>query len=78
MSTPQRCLAQAQEAERLAALVSYERDRVRLSLQAAEWRARAAELEDAPASAEPVEPVAPSALRRVVATLLAPTRRRGL
>ncbi len=48
MSTPQRRLAQAQDAERMASLVSYGRDRERLLRQAAEWRAQAAELEAGP------------------------------
>ncbi len=52
MSTPQRCLAQAQEAERPAAVVPYGRDRERLIGEAAEWRARASELEAAQASPE--------------------------
>ena len=51
MFTPEACIARAEEAERLAALVSYERDRARLTRQAAEWRALAAE----PSQTRPVE-----------------------
>lgn len=54
MPTPEACLERAKEAERLAALVSYERDRTRLTRQAAEWRERAAEL--ASRAAEPAPP----------------------
>ena len=72
MSTPERCLAQAEEAERMASVVSYERDRERLTRQAAEWRARAEELRaeqlQAPAAPAPAAP-APSWLRRVSQTL---------
>ena len=53
MSTPERCRARAEEAERLAGIVSYGRDKERLLAQAAELRQRAAELEATPP--EPVE-----------------------
>ena len=57
MSTPEACIARAEEAERLAALVSYDRDRVRLKRQAAEWRDRAAQLQAAgPPPESPHEP----------------------
>lgn len=59
MTTSETCIGRAEEAERLAALVSYERDRVRLTRQAAEWRARAAELQ----VVAPPEPVTPPSLR---------------
>lgn len=66
MLTAETCLQRAAEAERLAALVSYERDRVRLTRQAAEWRDKAAELAAAPAA--PTDEEAPrSWLRRLFA-----------
>ncbi len=75
MSTPQRCLAQAEEAERLAAVVAYERDRTRLMRQAAEWRAEAAELEAA--EAPDAAPDAPrSWFRRCSEALLGSRRTR--
>ena len=48
MPTPKACLDRAEEAERLAAVVSYARDREQLTRQALEWRERAAELAAAP------------------------------
>ena len=45
MSTADHCKAMAEEAERLASVVSYARDKVRLKEQAESWRAKAAELE---------------------------------
>ena len=45
MSTADHCRAMADEAERLASIVSYGRDKVRLREQAASWRAKAALLE---------------------------------
>jgi TPR repeat protein len=51
MPTADDCRAMAAEADRLAALVSYTRDKVRLREQAEEWLRRAAEL-DAKPSAE--------------------------
>lgn len=57
MPTSERCLARAQEAERLATLVSYARDRERLTRQAAEWRERAEALAlTGPAAADPSPP----------------------
>ena len=50
MSTADHCRAMAEEADRLASVVSYARDKVRLKQQADTWRAKAAELE---AHAEP-------------------------
>ncbi len=74
MSTPERCLAQAQEAERLAEVVSYERDRTRLRRQAAEWRERAAALQ---AEEPPPAEAPPSPLRRLTEALFGPRRPRG-
>ena len=51
MPTAANCRARAEEAERLARLVSYERDRARLLRQAQEWREKADALEAAAASA---------------------------
>jgi hypothetical protein len=45
MSTPERLRARAEEAERLADIVSYGRDKERLAAQAAEMRERADALE---------------------------------
>jgi hypothetical protein len=45
MSTPERLRARAEEAERLADIVSYGRDKERLNAQAAEMRERADALE---------------------------------
>ena len=45
MPTSNQCRARADEAERLAELVSYDRDRTRLTRQAAELRAEADVLE---------------------------------
>jgi hypothetical protein len=56
MSTADHCRAMADEADRLAAIVSYARDKVRLKEQAACWRAKAAALDVQPASAEPAKP----------------------
>ncbi len=53
MPTHRQCLARAEEAERLASLVSYERDRVRLQGQAQDWRERAARLAHAAPPARP-------------------------
>ena len=45
MATADHCKAMAEEADRLASVVSYARDKIRLKQQADSWRARAAELE---------------------------------
>ena len=45
MSTADHCKAMAEEADRLASVVSYARDKLRLQQQADSWRAKAAELE---------------------------------
>ena len=65
MPTADQCRARAEEAERLARLVSYERDRERLLRQAQEWRDRANALDAAPpvAESEP-QPAAASKIRR--------------
>ena len=63
MPTADQCRARAADAERLAALVSYERDRVRLTRQAQEWRERAAALDAAPPPSEPAP--SPALLQRV-------------
>ena len=79
MSEPERCLQQAEEAERMASLVSYERDRVRLMRQAAEWRERAAALEaqgDIEAENDG-ETRDASPLRRLLGSLLGPRGPRG-
>ncbi len=41
MPSAQHCLEMAEEADRLASIVSYARDKVRLKEQAQDWRARA-------------------------------------
>ena len=56
MPTAERARARAEEAERLARLVSYGRDRERLLRQAAEWRAHADALDAAPPPPEPDRP----------------------
>ena len=48
MSTADHCRAMADEADRLAAIVSYGRDKVRLREQAVTWRAKAAALDAEP------------------------------
>ena len=48
MPNPQHCLAMAEEADRLASIVSYERDKVRLKEQAESWRERAEALASVP------------------------------
>lgn len=56
MSTADHCRAMADEADRLASVVSYARDKVRLKEQAETWRAKAAALDAVrpdPACAEP-------------------------
>ena len=45
MSPAAHCRTMADEAERLAAIVSYGRDKERLQQQAASWRAKAAALD---------------------------------
>ena len=45
MSTAQHCREMADEADRLASIVSYARDKVRLKQQADSWRARAEAME---------------------------------
>ena len=66
MPTAADCRARAEEAERLARLVSYERDRTRLLHQAQEWRDKAAALEAQVASAgsDELEPPAGQAASR--------------
>lgn len=65
MSTPESCIARAEEAERLAALVSYGRDRARLGRQAAEWRACAAELQARPHEETALRPTLRARLAKV-------------
>ncbi len=48
MSTAENCRAMAEEADRLAAIVSYGRDKVRLQEQATSWRARAQAMDALP------------------------------
>ena len=66
MSTADHCRAMAEEADRLASVVSYGRDKQRLQQQAANWRARAADVEArAPvAAAEAAAPGVMNWLRR--------------
>ena len=45
MANAQHCLAMAEEAERLASIVSYGRDKVRLKEQAKSWREQAESLD---------------------------------
>lgn len=71
MPTSKQCRARADEADRLASLVSYDRDRTRLTLQAAELRAQADALEaeetaNRLAAAERPEPGFIGRLRRAV------------
>lgn len=68
MPTPERCLARAEEAERLASMVSYARDRERLIRQAAEWRARAEDLARTRAGPSPA-PARDPPLRRLLRRL---------
>ena len=65
MPTADQCRARAEETERLARLVSYERDRERLLRQAQEWRDRADALDATPPAveAEP-RPAVATRLRR--------------
>jgi hypothetical protein len=60
VSSPQHCLAMADEAERLVGIVSYERDRERLRTQAAAWRqmANTFSMSVAPVAQEPPAAVA--------------------
>jgi hypothetical protein len=51
MSTADHCRAMADEADRLASIVSYARDKMRLKEQADSWRAKAAALEATPVAA---------------------------
>ena len=55
MFTADHCRAMADEADRLAAVVSYTRDKVRLKAQADDWRAKAAALDAAPPEAASVQ-----------------------
>ena len=48
MSTADHCRAMAEEADRLAAIVSYGRDKLRLQEQARSWRARAETMDALP------------------------------
>ena len=71
MSSPQHCLAMADEADRLAGIVSYERDKVRLRTQADAWRQMARALSSpvgeaafAPVAAE--EPAPPARVKKAV------------
>lgn len=69
MPTPERFRAQAEEAERLAALVSYGRDKERLAAQAADLRQQAEVLETSlnlQAIAPPPRRRLPSWLRRLL------------
>ena len=66
MATVEHCRSMAEEAERLAAVVSYARDKVRLREQAETWRIKADALE-AEARAGIVE--GPGAHRGVMAWL---------
>jgi hypothetical protein len=59
MPTADHCRAMAEDAERLASIVSYTRDKVRLREEAQGWRTKAAELDAKAASAEPQAPSAP-------------------
>ena len=77
MDTPQRCRARADEAERLAGLVAYDRDRVRLARQAQAWRTRAEAMEAAPPPPPPPKSGAGSALGRLRRWLSGPGRRAG-
>lgn len=56
MSTADHCRAMAEEADRLASVVSYARDKVRLKEQAASWRAKAAALDAEPVPAPQAHP----------------------
>ena len=51
MPDAEHCLAMADEAERLAAIVSYARDKTRLKQQADSWREKARAMEAERASA---------------------------
>jgi hypothetical protein len=62
MPTPERCRARADEAERLAGIVSYGRDKERLLAQAVELRERAVMLEAAEIAPVPTPPEAPARL----------------
>lgn len=69
MSTPEQMRERAAEAERLAGMVAYERDRARLTRQAEDWRTRADVLEAtspnlAPAAPPPGRPSLLERLRR--------------
>ena len=67
MPTAADCRARADETERLARLVSYERDRSRLLRQAQEWRDKADALDAAafaPASTPEPPPATADRLRR--------------
>ena len=48
MPNAQHCLAMAEEADRLASIVSYGRDKVRLKEQAENWREQAQAMASAP------------------------------
>ncbi len=48
MPDAQHCLAMADEAERLASIVSYGRDKLRLKEQAQNWREQAEAMANAP------------------------------
>lgn len=56
MPTAANCRSRAEEAERLAQLVSYERDRTRLMRQAKAWREKADALDAEAASGAAPEP----------------------
>ena len=55
MPDAQHCLAMAEEADRLACVVSYGRDKVRLKAQAESWRERAQAMAAAPPPTVAVE-----------------------
>ena len=56
MQTAEQCRAMADDADRLADIVSYARDKHRLRQQAESWRAKAVELEHQPATAPEPHP----------------------
>lgn len=66
MPTADQCRARAEEAERLARIVSYERDRTRLLIQVKEWRDEADRLDAQAPAAAPLQspPGVASHLRR--------------
>ena len=59
MPDAQHCLAMADEADRLATIVSYGRDKVRLKAQAQSWRERADAMTAPPPSQDYVSMAGP-------------------